>query len=288
MSLNLENASRDVELFSRITDPNVVELELQKEGNGLLEGILTFARYKEIEGIPVNWSDHVVTYSLFGGVSRLIGSHSSIQILDKNDGEMKFYDRVTKQRIMRFYLPDVHYPKLSDDLASLSNVADDTLVELALSFDQKYSPREVRESMPEDITMKWYWVDTYSTTDIERLNDNTVEAVNGGEFLTEAYPELATEVYGFEEMPENPQNSSLSEQMFLKDVEMGVSLEEGQYNEKFKRIYKQLKRTSSTMTAENIPVIGAVVTGKASDLTKLNGKPMIRATVLGVTVNPNE
>ncbi|EPD50548.1 hypothetical protein HMPREF1210_02517 [Paenisporosarcina sp. HGH0030] len=288
MRWSQENAMRDIQLFSRITNPNVEELGAQNEGNGLFEGILTFNRYKEIEGIPVNWSDRVVTYSLFGGVSRLTGDHSPIQIQDKNDGEMKFYDRVTKQRMMKFYHPDVEYPKLSDDLASLNNVADDTLVELALSFDQKYSPQEVRELMPEGITLKWYWVDTYSKTDIERLNDNTVEAVNGGEFQTEASPELATEIYGFDEMPEDPENPSLSEQMFLGDVEMGVSLEDGKYHGEFERIYKQLKGDSSTLNAKNIHVIGAVVTGEASDLAKLNNMPMIRATVLGVTANPNE
>ena len=276
MRWSQENAMRDIELFSRITNPNIEELGLQNEGNGLFEGILTFNRYKEIEGIPVNWSDNVFTYSLFGGVSRLTGDHSPIQIQDDNDGGMNSYDRVTKQRMMTFYHPDVLYTtKLSDDLASLNNVADDTLVELALSFDQKYSPKEVRELIPEGITLKWYWVDTYSKVDIER-------------FDMEVLPELATGIYGFDEMLEDPENPLLSEQMFIGDIEMGVSLEEGKYHGEFERIYKQLKGNSSNLSIENIHVIGAVVTGTASDLVKLKDVNTIRATVLGVTANPHE
>lgn len=288
MRWSQENARRDIELFSRITNPNIEELGLQNEGNGLFEGILTFNRYKEIEGIPVNWSDNVFTYSLFGGVSRLTGDHAPIQIQDENDGGMKFYDRVTKQRMMKFYHPDVLYTKLSDDLASLNNVADDTLVELALSFDQKYSPKEVRELIPEGITLKWYWVDTYSKVDIERINDRNVETSSGEEFDMEAFPELATEIYGFDEMLEDPENPLLSEQMFFSNIEMGVSLEKGKYHGEFERIYKQLKGNSSNLSTENIHVIGAVVTGTTSDLAKLKDVNKIRATVLGVTANLHE
>lgn len=287
MRWSQENAMRDIELFSRITDPNIEELGAQNEGNGIFEGILSFNRYKEVEGIPVNWSDDVFTYSLFGGVSRFTGDHSPIQIQDKN-GQMQHYDRVTIQRMMKFYHPDVKYPKLGDDLAILNNVADNTLVELALSFDQKYSPEEVRELMPEGITLKWYWVDTYSKTDIERSNDDTVEAVNGGEFQIEAFPELATQIYGFNEMPEDPENPSLSEQKFLRDIEMGVSLEDGKYHGEFERIYKQLKGNSTNPTAENVHVIGVVVTAPASELREMSNMTGIRATSLGVTVNPHE
>ncbi|MDX1805868.1 MAG: anti sigma factor C-terminal domain-containing protein [Paenisporosarcina sp.] len=276
MRWSQENAMRDIELFSRITDPNIEELGVQNEGNSLFEGILIFNRYKEIEGIPVNWSDHVFTYSLFGGVSRLTGDHSPIQIQDDNDGGMNSYDRVTKQRMMTFYHPDVLYTtKLSDDLASLNNVADNTLVELALSFDQKYSPKEVRELFPEGIALKWYWVDTYSKVDIER-------------FAMKVLPELSTGIYGFDEMPEDPKKPLLSEQRFIGNIEMGVSLEEGKYHGEFERIYKQLKGNSSNLSTENIHVIGAVVTGTASDLVKLKDVNTIRATVLGVTANPHE
>jgi len=276
-----EKAIRDIELFSWITDPNVEELGVQTEGNGLFEGIITFNRYKEIEGIPVNWSDDVFTYSLFGGVSRLSGDHSPIQIQDKNDGQMRHYDRVTKQRMMRFYHPEVRYSEFSDDLAILSEFADDTLVEMALSFDRKYSPEEVREGIPEGITLKWHWVDTYSKIYIDGVNAKNIEMKNGDTIKMEASPERAIQIYGFED-------SSESEQRFIQSIEKGLRLEAGKYFGEYERIHHNMKGDSSTLTADNLNIIGAVVTGTAQELTALEDVDMIRASVLGVTANPNK
>lgn len=246
----------------------------------MFEGILIFNRYKEIEGIRVNWSDDVFTYTLFGGVSRLSGDHSPIQIQDKNDGQMRHYDRVTKQKMMKFYHPEVRYSEFSHDLAILSEFTDDTLVEIALSFDRKYSPEEVREEIPEGITLKWHWVDTYSETDIDRLNAKNTETINGDTMIMEALPEQTTQIYGFEE------SSDDSELLFIEHIETGLSLEDGKYFGEFERIHHNMKGDSSTLTAANLNIIGAVVTGTASDLTALKDVDMIRAAVLGVTVNP--
>ncbi|MFL0584325.1 anti sigma factor C-terminal domain-containing protein [Solibacillus silvestris] len=271
-----EKAMRDIELFSRITDPNIELLGSQNESNGVFEGILTFNRYKEIEGVPVDWSNHVVTYSLFGGVSRLTGNHSLIQLEDKKDELPRLYDRETKQRMMSFYHPEVSYNKVRNDLNTLNNFSDDTLVELGVSFNQKYKPEEVRELIPENLTLKWYWVDTYSQEDTESMNAN----LNQDNY----YPtELATEIYGFSE---HPTDSSMSERHFVDAVQTGLKYQDGKYFGEFNRIYNNLKGDSAQLTAENIEIIGAVITGTPTELAELNNMDIVRATVLGVTVKP--
>ena len=271
-----EKAMRDIELFSRITGPNIELLGSQNESNGVLEGILTFNRYKEIEGIPVDWSNHVVTYSLFGGVSRLTGNHSLIQLEDKKDKLPRLYDRETKQKMMSFYHPEVSYNKVRNDLNTLNNFSDDTLVELGVSFNQKYKPEEVRELFPESLTLKWYWVDTYSQEDIESMNAN----LNQENY----YPtELATEVYGFSE---HPTESSISERRFIDAIQTGLNYKDGKYFGEFNRIHNNLKGDSAQLATENIEIIGAVITGTPTELAELNDMDIIRATVLGVTVKP--
>ncbi|MGF9977282.1 anti sigma factor C-terminal domain-containing protein [Viridibacillus arvi] len=269
-----EKAMRDIELFSRITNPNIELLESQNESNGVFEGILTFNRYKEIEGIPVDWSNHVVRYSLFGGMSRF--KRTEIQIKDKEDGLDRNYDRETKQRMMNFYHPDVSYSQIRNDLNTLNNFKDDTFIELGVSFNQKYTPDEVRELIPENITLKWYWVDTYSREDIKSLNTHITK-------YKPTFPELATEIYGFSE---DPTDSSMSEKRFIDDVQSGLNYEDGKYFGEFNRIYNNLKGESAKLAAENIEIIGAVVTGTPKELAELNDMDMIRATVLGVTVKP--
>ena len=283
MRSSQENAMRDIELFSEITQPNVEELGVQNMGNGLFEGILYFNRYKEIGGIPINWSDHVVTFSLFGGVSQLTGDHMPIQLIDENDGQTRYYERETKQRIMQFYHPEVTYNDIRNDLNSLNKFSDETLVEVALSFDQIYTPDEVREFIPDGVTLKWYWADTY--TNIEVLKEIDKETVNGEKINIPSSPELATDIYGFDEFLADP---SKSEEKFIEDIEMGLSVEGGKYFGEFERIYSYLKGESSTLTADTVNVLGAVVTSTAAELTKLEDLDMIRASVFGVTVHTNK
>lgn len=263
-----EKAMHDIELFNRITNPNIELLGSQNESNGVFGGILTFNRYKEIEGNPVDWSDYVVTYSLFGGVSRFTGDHSPIQLEDREDGLLRYYDRKTKQRIMSFYHPDVRYNQIRNDLNTLNNFTDDTLVELGVSFNKKYTLKEVRELIPENITLKWYWVDTYSEEDTETLNTNKVDST-----------ELATEVYGFSEK---------SEKYFMDTIQMGLNDEDGKYFGEFNRIYNNLKGSSTKLAAKNIEIIGVIVTGTATELKILEDLDVIRASEIGVTVNPNK
>ncbi|WP_087973527.1 anti sigma factor C-terminal domain-containing protein [Oceanobacillus rekensis] len=278
MRWNQENAMRDVELFSRITDPNVEELGVQNMGNGLFEGILIFERYKEIEGIPVNWSDEVATYSIFGGVSRLTGDHTPIQLTDEKDGQERYYDRDTKQRIMQFYHPEVTYNSVRDDLNNLNNFTDETQVEMAISFEEKFTPEEVRNFIPENVTLEWYWADTYTNLDVIEEIDNEVDQIP-------AFPELATQVYGFEHLTNTPDNPSQSEEEFIEDIKTGFSIEDGKYFGEFQRIYNYIKGESSTLSADSVKVLGVVVTGTAAELKILNDSDLIRASVLGVTAD---
>ena len=68
--------------------------------------------------------------------------------------------------------------------------------------------------------------------------------------------------------------------MFIDYIETGLSIEGGKYYGEFERIFNNLKGGSPIPTIENINVIGAVVTGTASDLTALADEDMIQALYL--------
>ncbi|RKD69596.1 sigma factor regulator [Sinobaca qinghaiensis] len=266
------NAIRDIELFNRITNPNVEESGSQQQGNSFFEGILRFNRYKEVEGIPVDWSEEVMTYSLFGGVSGFAGSHSPVQLQEEGEDQVNVYDRETKQRMMSFYHPKVAYDQLANGVKELENYPEDTVAEVALSFDQTYSPSEIEEAMPEEINVKWHWTDTYSAADIERKNEG-IEEQNGS-----GAPELATQIYGFD--------ASMEAEGFIDTIETGLSIENGKYVGEYERIHNNLTEEDSRLTEENVEVIGAVVTGSVEDLQLLEDSTMIRSSTLGVTANP--
>lgn len=278
------NALRDIELFSQITDPNIEEMGPQQQGNGLFESILRFERYKVIEEIPVDWSEETMTYSLFGGVSGFTGDHSYITVEDEEKGLMNYYDRETKQRVLGFYHPEVEYAGLADGLGELESFPEETSAEIALSFDQAYTPEEIRESLPEDVTLKWYWIDTYSPDDLERMNQKFE-----GEFVNS--PELSDQVYGIEEFSFDEdifteEEQPTSEEGFVDRIQDGMTLENGKYYSEYKRIHDLLKGDDERLTTDDVQVVGAVVTGTKENLQTLEDMPMVRASALGVTVNP--
>ncbi|WP_066175234.1 anti sigma factor C-terminal domain-containing protein [Bacillus marinisedimentorum] len=281
MRSNEESAMHDMELFSRITSPNVEQLGVQSMGNGFLEGILFVDRYKEIGGIPVDWSDQVVTYSLFGGVSRLTGDHSPIQMPDKTDGRQRSYDRETKQRIMEFYHPEGEYDFIRNDMKRLNELPEDTLVEMAVSFDRMYTPDEIRSFIPDTVQLEWYWADTY--TNKESFKKKEVEPGEGEEATLPATPELGSELYGFDHFSENP---AKSEEIFIETIEEGLSRKDGKYHSEFERIHRHLTNNSTVLSSENVNVLGVVVSGPADELAALENLEAIRAAVLGVTADP--
>lgn len=269
-------AIANIELFNRVTKPNVHDAGYQDEGNGLFEGILYFQRYKMVDGIPVQWSDQVVTYSLFGGVSQYTGHHSPIQIEDENDGMMRIYDRYTKQRVMQFYHPELKYDKVRNDLKILNQIENDKKIEIAISFDQKYSPEQVRDFLPKEVSLEWYWVDTYSNLDEEknRVEENGTERSNS--------PELAGQIYGFTNLKGF---ETESEKDFIRDISFGASWVEGKYHGEFKRIYDYLRGSSSEINEKNLKILGVVVSGSKTEIETLQDIEQVRSAVLGVVAD---
>jgi hypothetical protein len=274
MRVNEEKAIRDLERFSTITRANVEQSGVQMAGNGLFKGTLYFNRYKVIEGVPMKWSDDVATYSLFGGVSKLLGDHSPISETDPQDGLMRYYDRETTERMMEFYHPSIEYSQYRNDFNRLNNIPNESLLEIGLSFDSAYTPEEVRELIPNNVSLKWYWADTYPS-DVGEENVGNLDFPPG--------PELSTQIYGFDHVTDDP---AASEQLFIYNIKLGLE-DEGKYVNEYQRIATNLSDTQ-TLSEENVRVLGAVITGKAEEIKKLDNLEFIRASVLGVTVNPNQ
>ncbi|MCM3439594.1 anti sigma factor C-terminal domain-containing protein [Metabacillus halosaccharovorans] len=286
MRWNQEKAMNDIELYNQITRPNVEELGPEFIGRDLFNGTLFYNRYKEIEGTPVNWSDQVFNYSVFGGVRSVEGDRQ-FHIADRKDRENRSYDEETKQRMMQFYHPSVNYDYIRNDLHNLKDYPNETLIEMGLSFDQSYTPNEVREFLPNNVTLKWYWADTY--TDVERLKgeEETIENSDKTEVIP-SLPEISTYIYGFDHIFTNEDESEKNEERFIEYVREGLTNEGGKYYGEYERIYRYLKGDHANISPQDIKVLGVVVTGSASELTELMNVKEIRAAELGVTIVPNK
>jgi hypothetical protein len=59
-------------------------------------------------------------------------------------------------------IKNVDYKTIRNDITQLKDVGTNKGIEMAISFDKGYSPKEVRNFLPKEVSLKWYWVDTYS------------------------------------------------------------------------------------------------------------------------------
>jgi hypothetical protein len=266
MGLSQSNAIHDERIYSRISSPNIYEIGYQINNNSLLEGTLSFARYKMVGDIPIDWNDDIINYNLFGRSGRVLGDHSPVQTTDKIDGLPRFYDRDVKERIIQFYHPNVDYKTKRNDIAQLINIGPNKEIEMAISFDKGYSPREVRDILPKAVSLKWYWVDTYTEND-KRL-------VNLG-----SDPIFPNEIYGFSEVNDG---GLLGEEAFLRDLKDGMEIvRKKEYVQEFKRIYDNLRGDSKEPKVSDIKIIGVIVTGSPLQLESLNNLKEVRASVFG-------
>ncbi|MEH7245404.1 anti sigma factor C-terminal domain-containing protein [Neobacillus niacini] len=278
MGLSQAVAIQDERMYSQIKSPNVYEIGYQIKGNGLFEGTLSFTRYKMVGDFPIDWNDDVINYNLFGRSGRVLGDHSPVQTTDKIDGLPRFYDRDVKERIMQFYHPNVDYKTIRNDIIQLKNVGTNKEIEMAISFDKGYSPKEVRNFLPSEVSLTWYWVDTYSDSD-KRLEDHSLKQENGNIINFGSDPLFADEVYGFSE--ENIEGIS-SEEAFLRDIKEGkAEVSKKEYSQEFERIYDHLRGSSKEPKVSDMKIIGVIVTGSSPQLNSLQNIKQIRSSVFG-------
>lgn len=273
MGLSQANTIHDHRMYSTIRNPNVLEVGYQLNGDGIFEGSVTFTQYKMLDNKPVDWSDETIRYNLLGRASGILGDHSPIQITDETDDMQRYFNRDVKERLLQFYHPDGSYDGVRNDLEHLAKMNQNQIIEMAISFNESYSPSEVRNFLPKQVSLKWYWVDTFKEEDtrLSPVKFNTEEVGSN--------PLFPDEVYGFDEVQGMDQ---LSEEYFLRDLKSGVEhLKNNEYSEEFKRIYDLLRNEKDEPIAEEVPIIGVVVTGTPKDMEALKAIKQIRAAVFG-------
>ena len=68
---------------------------------------------------------------------------------------------------MEFYHPSIKYEGYINDLKNLDEIGNNKVMEISLSFDKTYRLEEIRNMISSDVTLNWYWVDTFTENDKE-------------------------------------------------------------------------------------------------------------------------
>ncbi len=254
---------------------NIMGANIEERG-GIFNYSLTSATAKTklvkvVGGVPIPWGEQEKVFTILG-TSRVISTHGPSGSGYSEDERIPMY--YEGERVVEFFHPQVNYKQVFDDRKLFSVIDDNTVVEMAFSFDDGYSIEEVNEVFKEQLA--WYWVDTFSKDKIE--NDNNFNKVKiFGDSTIHGF-----QAYGFSY---NRNAETYSASNFISIIER-VREDGGDYQEDAERIITNITNQGEIkLEPQNLKIIGVIVTGKPSDLIKFSDESMIRGATLGATTD---
>ncbi|ETT80592.1 anti sigma factor C-terminal domain-containing protein [Viridibacillus sp. FSL R5-0477] len=227
---------------------------------------------KKVGGVPIPWGEREKVFPVLG-TSRLITIDGPSGSGSIEDERIPLYYQ--GERVVEFFHPQVNYKQIFDDRTVLNIIDDNTVVEMAFSFNDGYSIEEVNQVFKEQLA--WYWVDTFSKDDIK--DDNKF---NEDENFPRDSSVNGFQAYGFQ-YNQHPKANPASN--FISILEM-VKEDGGNYQSDAEKIINSITNQGKIkLEPQNLKIIGVVVTGKPSDLIKFSDESMIRGATLGATTD---
>ena len=221
-------------------------------------------KYKLLNGKPVHLGE--------------ISLDSSDRVITIGNSEFAQFS-YNGNRVMNFFHPSLSYEKYANDLQELNKVNEGKVIEMALSFDQAYTYSEIVSMLPEDVTLQWNWVNTYTKEELE--------AMKASDRLYAEYPTTILqehEVAGFPSISEAGEVIGNPVDDFLETLDLAQS-KGGSYKEEFAHIYETLNKENTSLTNENVEIIGVVVVGDKHQLASLMNKTYIKASSFGAIID---
>lgn len=175
-------------------------------------------------------------------------------------------------RVMQFFHPSINYKNYRDDLEKLDELEVNNVVELGVSFDKKYSFKEIKEMLPEGIQLNWCWVDG--------IDEAAFGADN--EVFDSSYAVFEEDnVLGFSTIQGNGESKEDPVADFIESLELIIPKTK-KHKEELVEVVNKLSNGKGTINPGEVPIIGAVVVGKAEELKALRGIPKIKASSFGI------
>lgn len=253
---------------------------------GILSGENHYTTYKIIEGKVVYTGEEGYGYGLFRDEKLNRGGMTSTMIMGRSyseeDLETQHYNELG-QREMVFFYPFLQYETYRHDLDLLDDIGEDKIMEVALSFDQGYTLKEVQSMIPNDVTLSWVWVD-----DVNEQEDSfqVKERDMDGNVIRVLENLVRSEhtAYGLSLLDESGDTKEDPVLRFIGAIEANQQFK-SRWQGEFKRLYETLSGEDDQLTADDLQYYGAVVTGDAQNLAQLKDLPFIKATSIGVVTD---
>ncbi|MEK4327801.1 anti sigma factor C-terminal domain-containing protein [Paenibacillus sp. FSL R7-0297] len=224
--------------------------------------------YKWLGNKPYIWQPIEESYNLLGRSTGRYGAFGAISLPEQlSTASTHRYNSATGDREMIFYHPEIAYETYEDSISLLKQLEDDTLVELALSFDQAYTLEETRKLIPAGVQPVWFWTDAY-TPSYKKYLKETRQTIAADSMI----------IYGFHGEQFAPYGGVDS---FINSVEQ-LRKHGRNFTWEADQVHQSLAGDNDILEPEDITIIGAVVTGTAKQLEALQNQAYIKGSTFGV------
>jgi hypothetical protein len=272
---------RDLRNWYTIGLPNAFMGNVQFDDK-IMTGEIDYVRYRFLGNKPVVDGNYKKDYKYVPLINGVYGDASN-QLYANNYKTQQDLDETINynkdgKRIMKFYHPSVTYDKYPNNLVDIDKVGSNKLAELSLSFDKAYSLSEVKAMLPKELTLNWYWVDTYNEKDLNRdfptEKDKNIK-------INSVFEE--NNVYGIKALDAQGNKIDNPEGDFINAITVGSNRKN--VSSIYKELFDKLSEGKGEIKKENLKIIGVVVSGDTDSLKKLKDQNYIKAATLGATAD---
>ncbi|MBN1049397.1 anti sigma factor C-terminal domain-containing protein [Clostridium botulinum] len=256
--------------FFNISMPNAYIGSIQSDDR-IMVGEIDYVRYRFLGNKPItdgNYKDGYTYMPLINGIYGDWGNYlfNSGGKSSKDSKEVSKYNKAGK-KVMEFYYPSVKYKSYINDLENLDEIGNNKVMEISLSFDKAYSLEEIKNMIPDDVILNWYWVDTF--------------AENREEFSSKlVFDEY--DVYGMKALDREGNIIDRPEKDFINAINEG---KDNNYANQYKELFDNLSNGKGEINKEDLKIIGVVVSGDSKTLKALKDKNYIKAATLGAVAD---
>ncbi|MEO4053913.1 sigma factor regulator N-terminal domain-containing protein [Solibacillus sp. CAU 1738] len=233
-------------LHNAVAAPNIQINSQVTSNSSMFGGNIITNRSKNINGYLVQWSTLTSSYDWLG---RKIDFNELIPGFYWTDNEFYEYDKQTKNKVATFYHPSIqeYYADIPNDLVAISQM-DNYVAEVAISFDQPYTWKEIEEKIPDNLNIVWLFM----TSNI----------------ANESKGPSGVQVYGFD-----PSDSPKDAYKYFID-----SLEK--YDNETTREFLSVNKKKQF---DEVKILGVMLTGQTKNFKALENQAFIRGASVGAT-----
>ena len=277
---NGRDLQKQYEVMSEIAYPNVDYDSLYYNPTSYLSGTLRSDRFKDLDGVMVDYPAYEGNYSLTGSYK----NPTSEATYSSTSGT---YTLELRQKYPVFYNVNAKQTKSSDpapqELVSVKEMPNQ-LVEIALTFDKPYTYKEIQQMIPSNLKINWYWIGSQSEDGENgmalRTDPQTTYGANST--LLNPYPSDGKKE---SEEAKQEQQTFLD---YLKKADKNLFPTVNNYN-MYNDIETYLKKFSQLDIREEknrdqLTFSGVILTGKSENFAQLEGKEWNYASSIGASI----